>query len=44
MPTSIYLLHQNKYYEVKLTDKLTELPKVRNIRLIQELRLIKENK
>lgn len=40
----IYLLHQRKYYEVKITDRLTELPEVTNIKLIQELRLIKENK
>ena len=40
----IYLLHQNKYYEVKTTDRMTELPEVRSIKLIQELRLIKANK
>ena len=40
----IYLLHQNKYFEVKTTDRLTELPEITNIKLIQELRLIKENK
>ncbi len=40
----IYLLHQKKYYEVKTTDRLSDLPEVRNIKLIQELRLIKANK
>lgn len=40
----IYLLHQNKYFEVKTTDRLSELPEVTNVKLIQELRLIKENK
>ncbi|MEM9338082.1 MAG: hypothetical protein AAGA66_05095 [Bacteroidota bacterium] len=40
----IYLLHNRKYFEVNITDRLTELPEVRNIRLIQELRLIKANK
>lgn len=40
----IYLLHQRKYFEVKTTDRLTELPEVTNIKLIQELRLLKENK
>lgn len=40
----IYLLHQKKYYEVKITDRLSELPEVTNVKLIQELRLIKENK
>jgi hypothetical protein len=40
----IYLLHMNKYYEVKITDRLTELPEVKDVKLIQELRLIKENK
>lgn len=40
----IYLLHQKKYFEVKTTDRLTELPEVTNVKLIQELRLLKENK
>ncbi|MEP5612398.1 MAG: hypothetical protein ABJP45_09125 [Cyclobacteriaceae bacterium] len=40
----IYLLHMKKYYEVKLNDRLSELPEVRDIKLIQELRLIKANK
>ena len=40
----IYLLHNRKYYEIEQTDRLTELPEVRNIKLIQELRLIKSNK
>lgn len=40
----IYLLHQNKYYEVSITDRLSELPEVTDIKLIRELRLIKANK
>ena len=40
----IYLLHAKKYYEIKINDRLTELPEVRDIKLIQELRLIKQNK
>ncbi len=40
----IYLLHLNKYYEVKINDRLSELPEVTDIKLIQELRLIKANK
>ncbi len=40
----IYVLHNRKYYEVNATDRLRELPEVRNINLIQELRLIKANK
>jgi len=40
----IFLLHLKKYYEVKINDRLSELPEVRDIKLIQELRLIKANK
>ncbi len=40
----IYLLHMNKYYEVRINDKLSELPEVRDVKLIRELRLIKANK
>ncbi|MEP1094168.1 MAG: hypothetical protein ABJG78_03610, partial [Cyclobacteriaceae bacterium] len=40
----VYLLHLKKYYEVKINDRLSELPEVRDIKLIQELRLIKANK
>ncbi len=40
----IYLLHLNKYYEVKINDRLSELPEVTDIKLIRELRLIKANK
>lgn len=40
----IYLLHQNRFYEVGTTDRLKELPEVTDVKLIQELRLIRENK
>lgn len=40
----IYLLHLNKYYEIKINDRLSELPEVTDIKLIRELRLIKANK
>lgn len=40
----IYIQYLNTYYHVKTTDKLTNLPEVMDQKLIQELKLLKDNK
>lgn len=40
----IYIQYLDKYYQVKTTDKLSDLPEVENQKLIQELKLLKDNK
>ncbi len=40
----IYIQYLDKYYQVNTTDKLSDLPEVTDQKLIQELKLLKDNK
>lgn len=40
----IYVYHQGSYYSVGMANKLTELPLVTNKEIIEELKLLRENK
>ncbi|WP_372530119.1 hypothetical protein [Ekhidna sp.] len=40
----IYVYHQGSYYSVGMANKLTELPLVTNKEVIEELKLLRENK
>lgn len=40
----IYVYYLDKYYKVGIADKLTELPQVTNPAVINELKLLRENK
>ncbi len=40
----IYLLYHDKFYEIGITDRLSDLPEVVNKELVQKLRSIRENK
>ncbi len=40
----IYVKYLNKFYKVGITDKLTIMPEVTNVNVIEELKLLRQNK